>query len=68
MEIALSVGFIGVSAAVWRWRNLDRAGIAERMAHRLLAYAAGKRAQRAAVAEAMGKRVVMEDRHATTNS
>lgn len=58
----MSDSAIGITAIVgmagwWRWWTMDTATLYRRMAHRLLAQAAGIDAKKAAVRAAMEKRV-----------
>lgn len=60
METAIASGAaLAITSAWWRWRNADMETMAEALALRLMAYAAGRRAQKAAREEAMRKEIVL---------
>ncbi len=63
MELAIGLTLIVAMAAAWKVRVIGVAEVKERMAHYLLASAAGDRARKAAFAAAMRQRVVLEVEH-----
>lgn len=56
-EATIAGSTLATAAAWWRWNNLDKETLAEALALRLMAYSAGIRARKNAVAEAMAKEI-----------